>query len=277
MQVGCVAACVPTERLDDSVLAVAKTLTEGGPGAQATIKHLIRVVDGSDSKEGKRLFVKGVFEEMMKSKEAAYENDLKKTTLRLCKELAGTFPIPISEHAKNLAAFATTPSVQAEYGLDVTDRLTQLYLVAFALPPLPVVKPRQRHVIDWSRAIAETLWVLFSQTQTAERKYSHLADMISALPLSFHKIEPQTGFVAEDDDPELGNRFDVIPFIKDDYPLATLLLHQWGSVAGHLSRLIAGELLETPDSETYPRLLRKAEQEFYSLTPHDTRVVIQDG
>ncbi|KAJ3013301.1 UNVERIFIED_CONTAM: hypothetical protein HDU68_000766 [Siphonaria sp. JEL0065] len=191
------------------------------------------------------------------------ESDLKKTTLRLCKELAGPFPIPISEHAKNLAAFATTPPAQAEYGLDVTDRLTQLYLVAFALPPLPVVKPRQRHVIDSSRAIAEALWVLFSQTQTAERKYSHLADMVSALPLSFDEIEPQTGFVAEDDDPEPDDdleipRFDVsplIPFIKEGYSVAPLLLQQWGSVAGHLSRLIAGRPLETPESETYPRLL----------------------
>ncbi|KAI9331758.1 ClpP/crotonase-like domain-containing protein [Obelidium mucronatum] len=72
LQAGCITACVPGDKLDAVVADFAAVLLEGGPQAQSTIKQLVRVVDGADSKEGKTLFVKGVFEGMMKSKEAAY-------------------------------------------------------------------------------------------------------------------------------------------------------------------------------------------------------------
>ncbi|KAJ3075192.1 hypothetical protein HDU98_008918 [Podochytrium sp. JEL0797] len=72
LQTGCIAACVSDSQLDTKVQEYVTMLAEGGPDAQSTIKQLISVVSGSQSDLAKQKFVKGVFECMLKSQEAAY-------------------------------------------------------------------------------------------------------------------------------------------------------------------------------------------------------------
>ncbi|KAJ3027210.1 UNVERIFIED_CONTAM: hypothetical protein HDU68_004260, partial [Siphonaria sp. JEL0065] len=184
------------------------------------------------------------------------DSKLKKTTIRLCKELAGPFPITISEHAKNLAAFASSPSVQAEYGLYIGDRLTQLYLAAFGFPSLPVVKERQTGVTDWSDAVADALWVLYSQTHTADRNYNHLANMISALPLSFSKIEPQTGCIAEDGDDEPDDDLEIpyfdSPIMSSGVTRGSYWLDAFGGTATDVGKLLV-EFATLPATQNTPK------------------------
>ncbi|KAI8617501.1 ClpP/crotonase-like domain-containing protein [Chytriomyces sp. MP71] len=69
---GCLAAAVPTVKLNETVAHYTALLAAGGPIAQTTIKRLVAVVGSSAPETTKLDTVKEVFENMLTSPEAAY-------------------------------------------------------------------------------------------------------------------------------------------------------------------------------------------------------------